>query len=114
MRKEKRRRGAAISHLTIPEKAKAVMIKKSETLSRVESKNPPNAVTLLYFRAIIPSIRSKILPAKAIIARKYQCIMRKTKNKRDGILPNRVSTFGFTFLNNPTNGSRYFSTDGFL
>lgn len=40
--------------------------------------------------------------------------MRKTKNSRDGILPNRVSVFGLTFRKSVASGSRYFSTDDFL
>ena len=111
-KKEKSNNGATISHRTIPAKAKAVMIKKSETRSKVESKNPPNAVTLLYFLAIIPSTRSNILPTNARSAKRYHPLITKTKNSRDGILPSRVSAFGLTF-DRPMKGVKNFSINGF-
>src|SRR6185369_8062528 len=111
--KEKRRKGAVISQRTIPAKANELVIRKSDTLSSDESKNAPNSVTLLYFRATIPSSKSKALPTKAISAGIYQWLSTKTKKRRDGILPSRVSRFGFTRASGLINGSKMCSTDFF-
>lgn len=90
------------------------MNKKSPTRSIRESKNPPNAVTLLYLRAIMPSIVSNKIPANAMKAIRYHLLITATKNKRGGILPMRVRTFGLTSERCPARGSKYFSIWGFL
>ena len=98
----------------MPAKAKEEIIKKSDTLSNVESRNAPNVVTLLYFLATMPSIRSNPLPTNATIAQPYQWFITKTKKRRDGILPSRVRTFGLVSRKSSASGLRYFSNDGFL
>jgi len=95
MRKDTNKTGAAISHRTILPKANAEISKKSATRSRVESRRAPNGVTLLNFRATMPSMKSNKLPIKAGIAKRYHWLRIQTKKSRDGILPNRVMTFGF-------------------
>lgn len=71
-------------------------------------------MTLLYFLATIPSIKSNAFPRKIIAAHKYKCLITKTKKIRDGILPIRVNTLGFTLERGSTRGSKYFSICGFL
>ncbi len=90
------------------------MNKKSPSLSIRESRNPPKFVTLSYFLAIIPSNKSTIVPRNAAIASTYQPFTTKTKNKRGGILPMRVSTFGLIEDKGSIKGSRNFSIIGFL
>ena len=57
---------------------------------------------------------SKAVPIKAKIAKTYNLLITKTKNKIDGILPISVRTLGSVFLNGIIKELRYLSIDNFF